>query len=221
MQHGKTGWNLVQQVAGHRRPPRCRRMLHVVDCTLPVIRGTPSGLLHAALHVTRGTAAPTSAASIGRHRPVRRPATVIRATVDALVCAHACVRARVHHSAALLHRILPSPPNPRILLHCAARPRPALRVPFFPRRTRAARQQRHGTWPAQLHGTPVPNPVRRSCPWRGTSQHVAAAAAALHEFPPSVNFGWWRMFQAQCSPPDQQKKFSIYIKNQNSLLDQK
>lgn len=33
---------------------------------------------------------------------------------------------------------------------------------------------------------------------------------ALYELPASVNFGWWRMFQSSVSPPDQQKKFSIY-----------
>jgi hypothetical protein len=37
-----------------------------------------------------------------------------------------------------------------------------------------------------------------------------AAGSSFHAFPPSVNFGWWRMFQAPHAPPDQQKKFTIY-----------
>lgn len=37
-----------------------------------------------------------------------------------------------------------------------------------------------------------------------------AAGPAVYSFPPSVNFGWWRMFQSPISPPDQQNKFSIY-----------
>jgi hypothetical protein len=37
-----------------------------------------------------------------------------------------------------------------------------------------------------------------------------AAGSAAYSFPPSVNFGWWRMFQSPFSPPDQQKKFSVY-----------
>jgi hypothetical protein len=44
-------------------------------------------------------------------------------------------------------------------------------------------------------------------------EQVAAATTSLYEFPQSVNFGWWRMFQAPCAPPDQQKKFSIYRPN--------
>lgn len=41
-------------------------------------------------------------------------------------------------------------------------------------------------------------------------QVALAAGSNLHVFPPSVNFGWWRMFQSPISPPDQQKKFSVY-----------
>lgn len=42
-------------------------------------------------------------------------------------------------------------------------------------------------------------------------EHVALEAKAqLYEFHPSVNFGWWRMFQSPLSPPDQQKKFSLF-----------
>jgi hypothetical protein len=37
-----------------------------------------------------------------------------------------------------------------------------------------------------------------------------AAGPSVYSFPPSVNFGWWRMFQSPFSPPDQQKKFSVY-----------
>lgn len=40
-----------------------------------------------------------------------------------------------------------------------------------------------------------------------------AAGSSFHAFPSSVNFGWWRMFQAPCAPPDQQKKFTIYRPN--------
>lgn len=36
------------------------------------------------------------------------------------------------------------------------------------------------------------------------------AKSKLYVFPPSVNFGWWRMFQSPLSPPEQQRKFSIY-----------
>lgn len=39
---------------------------------------------------------------------------------------------------------------------------------------------------------------------------VRVAGPAAYSFPPSVNFGWWRMFQSPVSPPDQQKKFSVY-----------
>lgn len=42
-------------------------------------------------------------------------------------------------------------------------------------------------------------------------EYVALEAKTqLHEFHPSVNFGWWRMFQSPLSPPDQQKKFSLF-----------
>jgi hypothetical protein len=42
-------------------------------------------------------------------------------------------------------------------------------------------------------------------------EHVALEAKEhLYEFHPSVNFGWWRMFQSPLSPPDQQKKFSVF-----------
>jgi hypothetical protein len=40
-----------------------------------------------------------------------------------------------------------------------------------------------------------------------------AAGITAYSFPPSVNFGWWRMFQSPFSPPDQQKKFSVYRPN--------
>lgn len=39
---------------------------------------------------------------------------------------------------------------------------------------------------------------------------ACAAGSAAYSFPPSVNFGWWRMFQSPIAPPDQQKKFSVY-----------
>jgi hypothetical protein len=35
-------------------------------------------------------------------------------------------------------------------------------------------------------------------------------SGVLYELPASVNFGWWRMYQASVAPPEQQKKFSIY-----------
>jgi hypothetical protein len=42
-------------------------------------------------------------------------------------------------------------------------------------------------------------------------EHVALEAKdQLYEFHSSVNFGWWRMFQSPLSPPDQQKKFSVF-----------
>jgi hypothetical protein len=40
-----------------------------------------------------------------------------------------------------------------------------------------------------------------------------AAGSSVYSFPPSVNFGWWRMYQSPHSPPDQQKKFSVYRPN--------
>jgi hypothetical protein len=39
---------------------------------------------------------------------------------------------------------------------------------------------------------------------------AASAAGGLYEFPPSVNFGWWRMFQAQEAPTQVQARFSIF-----------
>lgn len=39
---------------------------------------------------------------------------------------------------------------------------------------------------------------------------ASAAGPTVYSFPPSVNFGWWRMFQSPISPPDQQKKFSVH-----------
>ena len=49
-------------------------------------------------------------------------------------------------------------------------------------------------------------------------EQVAAAAAAaaagavggLYEFPPQVNFGWWRMFQATEAPPAIQGRFTVH-----------
>jgi hypothetical protein len=38
---------------------------------------------------------------------------------------------------------------------------------------------------------------------------AAAASDALYEFPPSVNFGWWRMYQGAEAPAAIQAKFSI------------
>ena len=40
-------------------------------------------------------------------------------------------------------------------------------------------------------------------------EDVAAAAKTLYRFPPQVNFGWWRMYQAAEAPPAIQAKFSI------------
>jgi hypothetical protein len=39
---------------------------------------------------------------------------------------------------------------------------------------------------------------------------VEEAGDELYKFPPQVNFGWWRMYQAATAPPDVQSKFSIY-----------
>jgi hypothetical protein len=39
---------------------------------------------------------------------------------------------------------------------------------------------------------------------------ASAAASGLYEFPPHVNFGWWRMFQGTESPSTIQSKFSIF-----------
>jgi hypothetical protein len=42
-------------------------------------------------------------------------------------------------------------------------------------------------------------------------EYVAAVAAGgLYEFPPQVNFGWWRMYQASAAPPAIMAKFSIF-----------
>jgi len=38
--------------------------------------------------------------------------------------------------------------------------------------------------------------------------------ANLYEFPPNVNFGWWRMFQSSNPPQEIQSKFSIFRKEQ-------
>lgn len=38
---------------------------------------------------------------------------------------------------------------------------------------------------------------------------AAAAGAVLYEFPPSVNFGWWRMYQGSEPPAAIQARFSI------------
>lgn len=38
---------------------------------------------------------------------------------------------------------------------------------------------------------------------------ATAAGATLYEFPPSVNFGWWRMFQADVSPETVQGRFRL------------
>ena len=38
---------------------------------------------------------------------------------------------------------------------------------------------------------------------------AVAAAAELYEFPPQVNFGWWRMFQGSDTPAIIQSRFSI------------
>lgn len=46
---------------------------------------------------------------------------------------------------------------------------------------------------------------------QGALNDVAIEAGdELYKFPPQVNFGWWRMYQAVASPPDVQSKFSIY-----------
>ena len=39
---------------------------------------------------------------------------------------------------------------------------------------------------------------------------TATAAAALYEFPPQVNFGWWRMYQGAETPAAIQAKFSLF-----------
>ena len=38
----------------------------------------------------------------------------------------------------------------------------------------------------------------------------AAAAGGLYEFPPQVNFGWWRMYQGREAPPVIQARFGIH-----------
>ena len=39
---------------------------------------------------------------------------------------------------------------------------------------------------------------------------VAASTSALYEFPPQVNFGWWRLFQSEEDPQTIVQRFSIY-----------
>jgi hypothetical protein len=39
---------------------------------------------------------------------------------------------------------------------------------------------------------------------------VATSASELYEFPPQVNFGWWRLFQSPEAPPIILQRFSIY-----------
>lgn len=47
-------------------------------------------------------------------------------------------------------------------------------------------------------------------------EEVAIAAKdTLYEFPPSVNFGWWRMFQSMDSPSTIASRFSIYRMEQS------
>ena len=47
-------------------------------------------------------------------------------------------------------------------------------------------------------------------------EEVAIAAGnTLYEFPPQVNFGWWRMFQAPCSRQEIQAKFTIFRNDQS------
>jgi hypothetical protein len=41
------------------------------------------------------------------------------------------------------------------------------------------------------------------------------AGETLYEFPPQVNFGWWRMFQAPCSRQEIQTKFTIFRNDQS------
>ena len=36
------------------------------------------------------------------------------------------------------------------------------------------------------------------------------STTALYEFPPQVNFGWWRMYQGASPPPDIQARFGIH-----------
>jgi hypothetical protein len=40
---------------------------------------------------------------------------------------------------------------------------------------------------------------------------VEDASDELYKFPPQVNFGWWRMYQAAAAPPDVQAKFSYCL----------
>lgn len=94
------------------------------------------------------------------------------------------------------------------------------RIALSPHAIRAADEARYGRYNAGFLW--VRDPVLLDV-WRaaGHTSHFYEQAALeavagacrpeeLHEFPPSVNFGWWRMYQADAPPATVQSRFSLH-----------
>jgi hypothetical protein len=107
------------------------------------------------------------------------------------------------------------------ILHCA--PLPVIptgaSVALSPHAIRAADEARYGRYnagflwlknPTLLEVWKAAGHTSRFFEQAALEQVALAAKSTAHEFPPSVNFGWWRMYQSPISPPDQQKKFSVF-----------
>jgi hypothetical protein len=107
------------------------------------------------------------------------------------------------------------------ILHCAPLPTipESAIVALSPHYIRAADEMKFGNFnagymwfkePALLEVWKTAGHTSRFFEQAALEQVALVANTAMYSFPPSVNFGWWRMFQSPFAPPDQQKKFSIY-----------
>lgn len=107
------------------------------------------------------------------------------------------------------------------IIHCAPLPHipESATVALSPHAIRVADEAKFGKYNAGYMWIKIPSMLEiwksaghasRFFEQAALEQVALHAGSALYEFPPSVNFGWWRMFQSPISPPDQQKKFTIY-----------
>lgn len=92
-------------------------------------------------------------------------------------------------------------------------------VALSPHSIRAGDEARYGKYnggyfwihdPALLDVWIAAAPKSRFYEQAALEEVAAAAGSALYEFPPHVNFGWWRMYQGSDTPAAIQARFGIY-----------
>ncbi len=110
--------------------------------------------------------------------------------------------------------------NDSDIVHCAPLPAipPTARVALSPHGIRAGDERLYGKYNAGFFWLSdaelldvwiAAAPKSRFYEQAALEDVAAAAGTSLYEFPPSVNFGWWRMYQGAEPPAAIQARFSI------------